>query len=144
MFPSRTGKPLEVLTIARQFQALLRRAGLPRFELYDLRHTYASQLLAENAPITYVAAQLGHAKPATTLQYYAHWLPRGDKAYIDQGSAHVQYSSDARYLVGDWPTTLRNVLLKLDTSLRPTAYATSLTLKYGLRSNSSARLTRRR
>jgi hypothetical protein len=30
-----------------------------------------------------VAAQLGHAKPTTTLAHYAHWLPRGDKTWID-------------------------------------------------------------
>ena len=35
------------------------------------------------APITYVAAQLGHTKPTTTLQWYAHWLPRGDKHWVD-------------------------------------------------------------
>jgi len=28
--------------------------------------------------------QLGHAKPTTTLQHYAHWLPRGSKTYIDR------------------------------------------------------------
>src|SRR5437870_4746077 len=85
VFTSRTGQPLEAASVARDFQALLRRAGLPRFRLYDLRHTYATQLLAglpgvaEPAPITYVAAQLGHQKPSTTLAFYAHWLPRGDK-----------------------------------------------------------------
>jgi hypothetical protein len=62
-------------------------AALPRFRLYDLRHTYATHLLAEGAPITYVAAQLGHAKPTTTLMYYAHCLPRGDKGYIDRLAA---------------------------------------------------------
>src|SRR3989475_13079278 len=34
-------------------------AGLPRFRLYDLRHTFATHLLGQGAPITYVAAQLG-------------------------------------------------------------------------------------
>jgi len=41
-------------------------AGLPRHRLYDLRHTFATHLLADRAPITYVAAQLGHRKPTTT------------------------------------------------------------------------------
>ena len=34
-----------------------------------------------------MAAQLGHAKPTTTLAYYGHWLPRGDKGYIDRLAA---------------------------------------------------------
>jgi len=54
------------------------------FHLRCLRHTFATHLLAQGAPITYVAAQLGHAKPTTTLTYYAHWLPSGDKRYIDR------------------------------------------------------------
>jgi len=66
------------------FRATLRAAGLPRFRLYDLRHTFATHLLLQGAPITYVAAQLGHAKPTTTLTYYAHWIPSGDKRYIDR------------------------------------------------------------
>jgi integrase len=63
---------------------VLRVAGLPRFRLYDLRHTFATHLLAQGAPITHAAAQLGHAKPTTTLTYYAHWLPSGDVGYIDR------------------------------------------------------------
>jgi hypothetical protein len=76
-----------VKAVSRRFRGLVRRAGLPRFRLYDLRHTYATHLLAEGAPITYVADQLGHAKPTTTLAHYAHWLPRGDKQWIDRLAA---------------------------------------------------------
>src|SRR5262249_52496845 len=31
-----------------------------------------------------LSAQLGHAKPTTTLTYYAHWIPSGDKRHIDR------------------------------------------------------------
>jgi integrase len=84
VFPSEEGTPLDGINAARRFRALLVKAKLPRFRLYDLRHSFATHLLAEGAPITYVAAQLGHAKPTTTLAFYAHWLPRGDKSIIDR------------------------------------------------------------
>ncbi len=54
---------------------------------YDLRHTYATHLLAEGAPITYVAAQLGHAKATTTLAHYAHWIPEDNKGWVDRLAA---------------------------------------------------------
>ena len=55
----------------------------PRHSLYDLRHTYATTLLAKRAPISYVAAQMGHANAVTTLRYYAHWLPRTGGRYVE-------------------------------------------------------------
>lgn len=60
----------------------VRRAGLPHFRLYDLRHTYASLLLAAGAPITYVSTQLGHANPTTTLRYYAKWIPTKGQRWV--------------------------------------------------------------
>ena len=47
------------------------------------RHTYASLLLAAGAPITYVSGQLGHANPATTLRYYAKWIPSRGQRWVD-------------------------------------------------------------
>jgi integrase len=60
--------------VGKVFKRALAKATLPASRLYDLRHTFASLLLAANAPITYVSAQLGHANPATTLRYYARWI----------------------------------------------------------------------
>ena len=83
MFCSEAGTPLDLYNVARVFKRVLKAASLPNFRLYDLRHTFASLLLAKNAPITYVAAQLGHAKPTTTLQWYSHWLPTSRRNYVD-------------------------------------------------------------
>src|SRR5438874_842385 len=80
-------------------QVFVAAAGLPRHRLYDLRHTSATHLLADGAPITYVAAPLGHRKPTTTPAFYAHWIPRGDKTYIDRlAAARLTDMSGAKLL----------------------------------------------
>jgi len=84
LFPTQGGVPQDEIRVARRFQTLLSQAGVPRHRLYDLRHTYASHALAAGAPITYVAAQLGHADATTTLRWYARWLPAGDRSWADR------------------------------------------------------------
>src|SRR5262249_33465252 len=84
LFPSRVDRPLSPKVMSRVFRELRQAAGLPHFTLYDLRHTYATHLLTEGADLLYVSHQLGHAKPTTTLLYYAHWMPRGDKKHLDR------------------------------------------------------------
>src|SRR5215470_2814748 len=100
---------LDESRVRKAFSQALRRAKLPSFRVYDLRHTYASLLLAQNAPITYVSAQLGHTDATTTLRWYARWIPRTDKRAVDalddarlvtklrleagQGSATDQFAS---------------------------------------------------
>jgi integrase len=84
VFPSRTGTLLSAKRVGRQFRALLRLAGLPPFKLYDLRHSFASHLLDQGVKITDVAKLLGHAKPRTTLAFYAHPLHADDVSHIDR------------------------------------------------------------
>jgi integrase len=83
VFCSRRGGLRGQREVRRQFMVTMRRAGLSGHRLYDLRHTFATLLLAGGMPLTYVAAQLGHAKPTTTLSWYSHWLPRTDKSFVD-------------------------------------------------------------
>jgi integrase len=94
VFPTATGTLIDVVAVGKRFRETLRKTNLPAFRLYDLRHTYATHLLAEGAPITYVAAQLGHARPTTTLAHYAHWIPRGDKGWVDRLAARRAAAAD--------------------------------------------------
>ena len=61
----------------------LEKAKLSSFRVYDLRHAFASLLLAQGVPITYASAQLGHCRPTPTLEWYAHWLRGGCERYVD-------------------------------------------------------------
>jgi integrase len=83
LFPNDAGQPMDEARVRRIFKSALKAAQLPEFRLYDLRHTYASLLLAAGAPTTYVAAQLGHTNPSTTLRYYARWIPSRGRRWVD-------------------------------------------------------------
>jgi len=52
VFCTDEGTPLDESRVRKAFGQALRRAKLPTFRLYDHRHTYASLLLAQNAPLT--------------------------------------------------------------------------------------------
>jgi integrase len=83
LFPRADGTLMNKDYAAGVFRRILRRAGLPHYRVYDLRHTFASLLLAESAPITYVSAQLGHSSPATTMRFYARWIPSQGKRWVN-------------------------------------------------------------
>lgn len=45
---------------------------------HALRHTHASQLLANGVPIAEVSKRLGHVSPVITLNTYTSWIPGND------------------------------------------------------------------
>lgn len=47
----------------------IRRAKLPRFRLYDLRHTYASRMAMAGVDLVTLAALLGHSRVQMVLRY---------------------------------------------------------------------------
>ncbi|MGH2454152.1 MAG: tyrosine-type recombinase/integrase [bacterium] len=59
----------------RSFEPLLRKAGLPRIRLHDLRHTAASLHLAQGTHPRVVQEMLGHSNIGITLATYSHVLP---------------------------------------------------------------------
>ena len=61
--------------IHRDWARVLRRAELRRIRFHDLRHTYASLLIAQGAHPKYIQAQLGHASIQTTLDRCGHLMP---------------------------------------------------------------------
>lgn len=70
-------------TIRRRWEKALSDAGINRRRLHDIRHTFASQLLSNNAPVVYVSKQLGHSNPHITLTVYAHYIPTSDRDIIN-------------------------------------------------------------
>ena len=58
----------------------LEKAGLQPVRWHDLRHTFASLLIAGGANITFVSRQLGHTSSQITLGIYAHLLDGEEQA----------------------------------------------------------------
>ena len=75
VFPNpKTGLPLTDVKTA--FKEACRSAGIDDFLFHDLRHTFGTRATDGGAPITAVAAVMGHADIHTTMRY-AHATDSG-------------------------------------------------------------------
>jgi integrase len=84
-----------------RFQAAVEEAGIRRpgrLSLHSLRHGYGSLLIATGLDVVFVARQLGHANPATTLSIYAHAFARADHAQAAAEALQASYESMRRLL----------------------------------------------
>ena len=61
-------------SITAWFHKFVMRNNLPDVHVHSLRHTFASLQIADGVPLVAVSRQLGHAKPSTTSDIYAHVL----------------------------------------------------------------------
>ena len=69
------GKPLQPRSITHAFEIFLRKRGLPRVRLHDLRHSHATHLLASGVHPKVAQERLGHSSVAITIDLYSHVLP---------------------------------------------------------------------
>ncbi len=67
--------------VERGVRAARKAAGLPEgFRYHDLRHYFASLLIASGCDVTVVQARLRHASATTTLNAYAHLWPDAEES----------------------------------------------------------------
>ena len=55
------------------------RIGLPRWRLYDLRHTHASLLINEGVHPKRISERLGHSSIKLTMDTYGHLFDGADQ-----------------------------------------------------------------
>ncbi len=73
------GNPAGPWTIERAIRACRGAAGLPAaFRFHELRHYFASLLIASGLDVKVVQARLRHASAKTTLDTYGHLWPDRD------------------------------------------------------------------
>ncbi|MFZ2239475.1 MAG: site-specific integrase [Gordonia amarae] len=73
-------------TANQRWNRAVKAAGLPHLKLHEGRHTAATLLLLQGAPLAVVAAWLGHANADVTLRVYAH----AQKQAIEAAAATFQ------------------------------------------------------
>lgn len=72
MFCTPLGSPIDPRNMARHFDGLLKKAGLPHIRFHDLRHTFATLMLELGQSPKTVQEILGHSTISTTLDTYTH------------------------------------------------------------------------
>jgi integrase len=78
LFLGDAGLPPHQNTVGYWWRKTLKAAGLSGVKLHDLRHFYASGLIAAGCDVVTVQRALGHSKATTTLNTYAHLWPTAE------------------------------------------------------------------
>tara|TARA_R110002060_G_scaffold69038_2_gene77752 strand:+ start:200 stop:775 length:576 start_codon:yes stop_codon:yes gene_type:complete len=85
VFLSRESKPYkrpELTTAPKQWERWLREADIPYRAAYQLRHTFASQLLTAGCEMSWLAGQMGHKDWNMISKIYGRWIPEDNPDYI--------------------------------------------------------------
>lgn len=75
VFCHEDGRPLNPRQLGVFFANTIKKAGLPKIKVHDLRHTHATILLKLGVNPKVVSERLGHSTIRTTLDIYSHVTP---------------------------------------------------------------------
>ncbi len=91
VFCNPDGSVIEPSSVSHRFKELVEAAGFQGLRFHDLRHTYATLLLAKGVHPKVVQECLGHESISTTMDTYSHVLPsllREAAEKIDEALGH--------------------------------------------------------
>jgi integrase len=69
------GSPMNPSAVTLAFRRIIKKSGLKRIRIHDLRHTHATLMLRAGIHPKVVSERLGHASIGITLDTYSHVLP---------------------------------------------------------------------
>ena len=85
VFKSQDGSVLDPDNLYhRYFVPVLKKSGIRKIRLHDLRHTFGSQLLQKGASVVYVKEQMGHSSIQVTVDTYGHLVPSANVGFVDR------------------------------------------------------------
>ena len=80
------GEYINLRTMQYTTQIIHEQLHLPEFDFHSLRHTHATMLVENGAPLKYVQLRLGHKKIDVTMNIYQHLTD----ALRDQGNTVIE------------------------------------------------------
>lgn len=78
LFEGEQGNPWHQNTVGYYWRKARAEAGCPSVRLHDLRHFYASGLIAAGCDVVTVQRALGHSSATITLNTYSHLWPTAE------------------------------------------------------------------
>lgn len=78
VFTTELDRPVRRSTFQDAWRRGIKAAGTPSVRFHDLRHHYASALIAAGCSVKVVQKALGHASATETLETYAHLWPEDE------------------------------------------------------------------
>ncbi|MGC2078962.1 MAG: site-specific integrase, partial [Xanthobacteraceae bacterium] len=90
------GEAIQPRSLSRAFRKFMRRHKLPQIRLHDLRHSHATQLLAEGVHPKIAQERLGHSSISITLDLYSHVLPGMQAEAVAKVDAKLQAAMNKR------------------------------------------------
>ncbi|MGW8286045.1 MAG: tyrosine-type recombinase/integrase [Candidatus Deferrimicrobiaceae bacterium] len=74
----------------KTFLSCLKKAGLIQVRFHDLRHTFASWLIANGDSLAYVKDQMGHHSIQITVNTYGHLIPGANRQAVNRLAQMVE------------------------------------------------------
>jgi integrase len=76
--------PYDGVNLRKRFEVVLRKAKLRKIRFHDLRHSYASWLIANKESLAYIRDQLGHSSIQITVDLYGHLVPGENREAVNR------------------------------------------------------------
>jgi integrase len=112
VFATRNGRPLNPSNVRRDiWLPLTKRASVPAFDLYSLRHTFASLGRTAGESAFNVARMMGHARSTLVNTVYAHTMQSGMASVAENVTARaLGVKPQLRVIEGRKPRDVREPL----------------------------------
>ena len=89
VFATADGRPLDPEKVTHEFRARTDKAGLEGLRLHDLRHSFATLMLAAGEHPKMVQTALGHSSIQVTMDIYGHLMPGAGKDAAERLAAYL-------------------------------------------------------